>query len=32
MMMAVEQSLILFVAAFWAFASMMDEDAVGSPS
>lgn len=32
MMMAVEQSMILFVAAFWAFASMMDEDAVGSPS
>jgi putative membrane protein len=32
MMMAVEQSLILFVAAFHAFASMMDEDAVGSPS
>ena len=32
MMMAVEQSVILFVAAFWAFAAMMDEDAVGSPS
>jgi putative membrane protein len=32
MMMAVEQSVILFVAAFWAFTAMMDEDAVGSPS
>jgi len=32
MMMAVEQSVILFVAAFQAFTAMMDEDAVGSPS
>ncbi len=31
-LMAIEQSAILFVAAFWAFTALLADDAVGSPS